>query len=301
MIVRLTCSLITIVMLTAACGADRSDVVGDDLAAAQQEIARLEALLVEQPEAVGSEDDDSDLEENEPDWPPVYDSRDMNTMLQWSEGPCGVFRLNGTRILELVPILDEDGYLDWENYDQAWEWVDIGIDYRELVPETEPYYGAQLLQRPASLGLVGKVLPDRNSFFWLYWSWERRTVQLPSDIELYYDDNVLGANQISVAGVFGPSENCEWDWIPIRQSRHWSEDDRVDGYDTWVMNASVFIVYKDRPEGSFGVELWGDPWFEDFTWKDYSCPFPRYATTVYDPTLHAFLTTCGTNRKYGRR
>jgi hypothetical protein len=292
--VRFLSSLIAIAFFTVACGADGSDVVGDDLALAQQEIARLEALLAEQPEAVGGEDDDSDLEENESDWPPVYDSRDMNTMLQWSEGPCGVFRLNGTRILELVPILDEDGYLDWENYRQPWEWVDIGIDYLELVPETEPYYGAQLLQRPPSLGLVGKVLPDRNSFFWLQWSWERRTVQLPSDIELDYDDNVLGANQISVAGVFGPNENCEWDWIPI----HWSEGD---WHYTFVMNASVFIVYEDRPEGSFGVELYGNPWFEDFTWKDHSCPFEtRYATAEYDPALHAFLTTCGT-KKYGTR
>ena len=295
MIVRLTCSLITIALLTVACVADGSDVISDDLALAQQEIARLEALLAEQPEAVGSEDDGSDLEENESDSPDqfVYDSADMNAAW-WSEGPCGVFRLNGTRILELVPILDEDGYLDWENYDRAWEWVDSGIDYVELLPETETYPGAQFLQRPPSKGFAGKVRPDGNSFFWLQWWNQRRELQLPSDIELYYDDGIRGANQVSLTGVFGPNENCEWDWIPIYSTEG-------DWHDIFVMNASVFIVLKERPEGSFAWDSNWDQWFEDFTWKDYSCPFPRYATTVYDPTLHAFLTTCGTNRKYGRR
>ena len=96
MIARLTCSLITIVMLTAACGADRSDVVGDDLAVAQQEIARLEALLVEQPEAVSTEE-------------PVI--REVSGS-PYSVGPCGVFALNGTRIMELSYEVDEDGFLD---------------------------------------------------------------------------------------------------------------------------------------------------------------------------------------------
>ncbi len=296
MIVRLTCSLITIVMLTAACGADRFDVVGDDLASAQQEIARLEALLAEQPEVVSNEDDDSDSEGNESDSrdPSVYDSADNYTHRHWSEGPCGVFRLNGTRILELVPILDEHGYLDWENYDGAWEWVDIGIDYRELVPETQAYYGEPWLRRPPNKGLLGKVLPDRNSFFWLQWTAERSAFQLPSGIEFSYDDGLLGANRTSRTGIFGPNENCEWDWIPIYSTEG-------DWHDIFVMNASVFIVYKDRPEGSFGWDSAQDPWFEDFTWKDYSCPFEtRYATAVYDPTLHGFLTTCGT-KKYGTR
>ena len=113
MITRMICSLITIVMLTAACGADRSDVVGDDLALAQLEIARLEALLVEQPEAVSTEE-------------PVI--REVSGS-PYSVGPCGVFALNGTRVLELSYELGEDGYIQ---DDPPPGWTETGIEVGDV-------------------------------------------------------------------------------------------------------------------------------------------------------------------------
>lgn len=283
---RFLSSLIAVALLVVACGADGSDVVDDgELAALKEEVAELRAEL---DAANRDEHDDADslrMASLDEAYEFVYDSVDIYTGLPWSEGPCGVFRLDGTRILELVPILDEDGYPDYENQ-APWEWVDSGIDYLELLPEKEAYFGEWWLRRPPSMGLVGKVLYERNSFFWLHWGWEDRTLELPPDIQLLYSDGIRGANRISFSGVFGPNENCEWGWVPVLPSEG-------DWHNTFVPNASVVIVYKDRPEGSFAWDSYSDPWFGVFDWKDYTCPFEtRYAIAVYDPTMHAFLSTC---------
>ena len=96
MIARQVCALLTIVIVaTAGCGADRSDVGSDDLAVAQQEIARLEVLLAEQSEAADTEE-------------PV--DREVSGS-PYSVGPCGVFALDGTRVVELSYELSEDGYI----------------------------------------------------------------------------------------------------------------------------------------------------------------------------------------------
>jgi hypothetical protein len=206
MIVRLTCSLITIAMLTAACGADRSDVVGDDLAAAQKEIARLEALLVEQPEAVGNEE-------------PVV--REVSGS-PYSVGPCGIFTLNGTRVMKLSYEVDEERSRGtMYNPMERSTWVETGVDFGNEYDAQYAYKqqgGWNWTSRSPAVSFGVRLVPDWNHAWYVAW-------EIPPtfpDTSLLWRDLGFPRNlgfpeehwsRPGPRGFFGLDQNCEWHWI----------------------------------------------------------------------------------------
>ena len=88
---------------------------------------------------------------------------------------------------------------------------------------------------------------------------------------------------MNYSGFFGPDKDCNWDWVYVEDSKELGyEVDTVPGTGdaSFLQNNSDIKVNRDGK------------WV--FEWKDYSCPFEnRYATAVYNPELHLFVSDCG--------
>ena len=270
---RLISSLIAIALFTAACGADGSDVVGDDLALAQQEIARLEALLAEQPEAVSNEE-------------PVV--REVSGR-PYSVGPCGVFALNGSRVLELSYELGEDDYI---KDDPPPAWTDTGIDMVDVLLglaadpvgwlEDHPF-----LARQPALAVGVQLVPGWNHAWFVYYTgirlprpprhlaglyYEGQGFDGKYDWSLQHFEGLTFGNVVSESAFFGLDENCDWGWI------------EMDGH----------VSFMDNAWWSFTEGENGEPEIASLRYKGYACSEwfggPYYVT--YDPEEQAFVTDC---------
>jgi hypothetical protein len=264
MIVRLMCSLITIVMLTAACGGTTVDGTDDALVAAEAEIAELEEQLqVMQSEARPVAESDEVIDS-------FVKSGELPKGL--SQGPCGVFRIDGRRILKL----------DYESTWGPYRWVDSGIDYPASAQALWSSHGdtpTLWLERPPDVALAFRVTDDRNHFFWLQWQGTFYSLPEWSSSGAKDDlEDLYGASVVSIAGFFGPDSNCEWGWVPIGYS------DGV-GSKYLVINSGLTI---EEDEETF------DWWFTEYVWKDYSCEEtpPPLSTVTYDPGRHMFVSEC---------
>ena len=208
-------SLITVALLVAACGADGSDVVGDDLALAQQEVARLEALLAEQPEAAGTgETVVSDVSGS-----------------HYSVGPCGVFALNGTRVLELIYEVEEErsGGIAWTPPEGIPTWVETGVDFgKEHLAlwawkdenNRRDYQGLKFELRSPSVSFGVRLAPDWNHAWYVAWEMSPtfpdtsllwRDLGFPRKIS--FPDEDWDRPGVQLRGFFGLDRNCEWRWI----------------------------------------------------------------------------------------
>ena len=250
MIVRLPCLLITIVMLTAACGADRSDVVGDDLALAQLEIARLEALLVEQPEAVSTEE-------------PVI--REVSGS-HYSVGPCGVFALNGTRVMKSRHMSEEE--LPVNSPEDDLEWVETGVDFGKDYDAQYAYkeQGSwNWTARSPSVSFGVRLVPDWNHAWYVEW-------EVPDRRPKFRDADIPREHwgDPGPRGFFGLDQNCDWHWIgpsdtwpyhgalgPASLRLEVSEDGEAQLVEYTVYTSSCRGFYQDiiTPPAIYDLEL----------------------------------------------
>ena len=271
---RLRGTIFCIPLLLAACGGTTVEVGDDALVAAEAEIAELEERLREQTES-------SDISA------PVVSTTEVqvattevpeNIVESWSvpqtgvsEGPCGVFRLNGTRILEL----------EYDTTSGPYRWVDSGVDYLQMIKDWNERLQDERetwLQRSPDVAFAVLVDENRNHFFGV--EWETSFVSLP---EWSFSgareeiSGILGASTVSLGGFLGLDDNCDWGWVPI-------------GYGVGG-GASLLVI-----NSSFSIEdIYPDGWvFVDFVWKDYSCEEvpPPGSTATYDPELHMFVSQC---------
>ncbi len=282
MIGRQVCALLTIVILaTAGCGADRSDVGSDDLAVAQQEIARLEVLLAEQSEAADTEE-------------PV--DREVSGS-PYSVGPCGVFALNGTRVVELSYELSEDGYIQ---DDPPPDWTETGIELLNVFTAASK---VQIPRRQPNIAFGVQLVPGLNHAW--YFSWDGYQIPRPprrlAGLAIWDEDwvsdkynwglknveGIGGNNVFSYSGFFGLDENCEWGWI------------KVNGVYHFILNASISLVEGEN----------GEPEIAELYYKGGFCGWGDYYQLVYDSEEHNFVTQCpdsaqtpaGTSREESRK
>ena len=265
MIARQVSALLTIVIVaTAGCGADPSDVFSDDLAVAQQEIARLEVLLAEQSEAADTEE-------------PV--DREVSGS-PYSVGPCGVFALNGTRVVELSYELGEDGYIQ---DDPPPDWTETGI---ELLNGFTAASKVQIPRRQPNIAFGVQLVPGLNHAW--YFSWEGFQIPRPprrlAGLAIWDEDwvsdkynwglknveGIGGNNVFSYSGFFGLDENCEWGWI------------KVNGVYHFILNASISLVEGEN----------GEPEIATLHYKGGFCGWGDYYQLVYDSEEHNFVTQC---------
>ena len=162
---RLRGTIFCIPLLLAACGGTTVEVGDDALVAAEAEIAELEERLREQTES-------SDISA------PVVSTTEVqvattevpeNIVESWSvpqtgvsEGPCGVFRLNGTRILEL----------EYDTTSGPYRWVDSGVDYLQMIKDWNERLQDERetwLQRSPDVAFAVLVDENRNHFFGVQW------------------------------------------------------------------------------------------------------------------------------------
>ena len=268
---RFLSSLIAVALLTVACGADGSDVVSDDLALAQQEIARLEALLAEQSEVADTEEPAASEVSGTP----------------YSVGPCGVFALNGTRVVELSYELGEDGHIQ---DDPPPAWTDTGIEVGDvfMALSEEPLWifdeGRSWLARQPNYAFGVQLVPGLNHAWFL--SWQGWAIPRPPRhlAGLYYEgqgldgkydwwladfERIVG-NRTSYSGFFGLDENCEWSWI------------KKNGAFGFMLNASIRLTEGEN----------GEPEIATLYYKDTFCGWGDYYQMVYDPEEHNFVTQC---------
>ena len=94
-------------------------------------------------------------------------------------------------------------------------------------------------------------------------------------------EGITGANRYNYSGFFGPDKDCNWDWVYVEGSiTDGNETVPGTGYGSSLEMNSYIEVNEDGK------------WV--FVWKDYTCPFEaRYATAVYNPELHLFVSDCG--------
>tara|TARA_Y100001936_G_scaffold28546_1_gene26817 strand:+ start:1094 stop:1972 length:879 start_codon:yes stop_codon:yes gene_type:complete len=282
MIARQVCAPLTIVILaTAGCGADRSDVGSDDLAVAQQEIAQLKVLLAEQSEAADTEE-------------PL--DREVSGS-PYSVGPCGVFALNGTRVVELSYELSEDGYIQ---DDPPPDWTETEIE----LPDGSTARSERLTPRRQPNVAFGVQLVPGLNHAW-YFSWKGLQIPRPprhlAGVAIWDEDLVsdkynwglknvewIGGNNVtSYSGFFGLDENCEWGWI------------KVNGVYGFIFNASIRLTEGENDE----------PEIATLRYKSYFCGSGDYYQLVYDSEEHNFVTQCpdsaqtpaGTSREESRK
>jgi hypothetical protein len=236
-----------------------------ELLAAKAEIAELKAQLNEQTKSSdGTAASVPTTEATE-----IFQTSTVPTT-RHSEGPCGVFTLNGTRILQL----------EYDHVDGPYRWVDSGVDYIQmLLNHDERLEGKTWNERPPDLAFAVRVAENRNHFFGFQWD-SNFYALLPelADVGVKRQIATLRmANESITAGFFGLDENCAWDWVSIT-----SYGGAPDSGSKWEGNSG--FSFEDRyPDG------W---WLTEFVFKDYGCENSRISTATYDPKKHMFISKC---------
>lgn len=262
---RLLSSLIALVMLATACGSDGSVDLAAELAEAEQEIVALEkirdelaAAKEEKETLIDLLDDSTEYVEKVPAWGP-------ESGIGPSFGPCGIFHLNGTRVVEL----DYDGEINPDTYYPASrstiylnDWIDIGVN----ITSFENADGAVQGHQPEQVATF-RLLPGQNHVWFMSWN------------------SFLESGHNNDAGFFALDSDCNWGWIPILPGSDAAENDATSGEGVpLVMNGSISLRRGDSGE----AEL------HEFSYKDWSCwdYGPLYASAVYDPERHMFVSEC---------
>jgi uncharacterized protein YcfL len=236
------------------------------LLAAEEEIAELKAQLKEQTKSSDSTSASVPTTEATE----IFETWKVPTTGH-SEGPCGVFTLNGTRILKL----------EYDHVDGPYQWVDSGVDYIQmLLDHYEFYEGETWIGRPPDVAFALRVTENRNHFFGFQWNYVWAVLPELADVGFGRDiSGIVGANHVKEAGFFGLDENCEWDWISI------TAGGGTHDYGSQKVGNSGFS-FEDRDSHGW--------WLTEFEWKDYSCEEapPPGSIATYDPKKHMFISKC---------
>ena len=254
---RFLSSLVAVAFLVVACGADGSDVVGDDLALAQQEIARLEALLAEQSEVADTEEPAASEVSGTP----------------YSVGPCGTFALNGTRVMKSAHKPEEELPVNFRENDL--EWVETGVDFGK---EHDAQYafkqqgGWNWTARSPSVSFGVRLALDWNHAWYVEW-------EVPDRRPEFRDADIPRENWSAPGprGFFGLDQNCDWHWIGPS--------------DTWPYHGALSPASLRLEVGEDG-----EAQLVEYTVRTSGCPgFYQDVITppaIYDLESHTFIIQC---------
>jgi hypothetical protein len=268
MVVRFFGGLIVVLVLLVGCSSTPVSPVYDDagLLAAEEEIAELKAQLEEQTKS----SDEPTVSVPATEATEIFETLTLPTT-GLSEGPCGVFTLNGTRILQL----------EYDHVDGPYQWVDSGVDYIQMLLGNmgERLAGMAWHERPPDVAFAVRVAENRNEFFGFSWGSSWALLPELADVGVHREiSGIRGASVNTLGGFFGLDENCEWDWVSIT-----SGGGTHDSGQKSVGNSTFSFEYR-----------YPHVWLTEFRWKDYSCEKapPPGSIATYDPKKHMFISKC---------
>ena len=277
--------LVAIVMLAVACGGDSSDELAElhkeldelnsELAFMTnkvEEIAAAREAWYEVSVGLQEELDQERAEGIEEPFKPKY-----------SSGPCGVFRLAGTELIQLRWIDDHKDDVDpreWVNVENGVWWEKTGVDLGyELegydVPRRELFTAYQ--RDPDEVQAI-KVREGRNHYFYVRWEVAGSDAYLGSKVGPLKDvitdmDGLLGASEYMTGALLGVNDDCEWD-IVVSTGNH-----------------SLETEVRTGPEGSSNrwFVAW---WFKDYWYCREDGELPPASPKRYDYETDDFYNDC---------
>jgi hypothetical protein len=219
---------------------------------------------------------------------------DFPRTLITSYGPCGYFILDGQRILKLEydsslgPWNEDSKDVVSDMFRDSIRWADTGASLadHDWDPDRSPFRS-----RPPNYAAAVNIDSALNPFFWVNYQDTGRFIEDEGNAESNYWTNlrwwegITGANTMNYSGFFGPDKDCNWDWVYVESSLDIDGNDTVPGTGGGS-SLEINAYMKVNKDGEWVFE-----------WKDYTCPFEtRYATAVYNPDLHLFVSDCGIDR-----
>ena len=202
---------------------------------------------------------------------------------KYSSGPCGVFRLAGTELIQLRWIDDHKDDVDpreWVNVENGVWWEKTGVDLGyELegydVPRRELFTAYQ--RDPDDVQAI-KVREGRNHYFYVRWEVAGSDAYLGSKVGPVKDvitdmDGLLGASEYMRGALLGVNDDCEWD-IVVSTGKH-----------------SLETEWRTGPEGSSNrwFVAW---WFKDYWYCREDGELPPASPKRYDYETDDFYNDC---------
>ena len=202
---------------------------------------------------------------------------------KYSSGPCGVFRLAGTELIQLRWIDDHKDDVDpreWVDVENGVWWEKTGVDLGyELegydVPRRELFTAYQ--RDPDDVQAI-KVREGRNHYFYVRWEAAGSDAYLGSKVGPVKDvitdmDGLLGASEYMTGALLGVNDDCEWD-IVVSTGNH-----------------SLETEWRTGPEGSSNrwFVAW---WFKDYWYCREDGELPPASPKRYDYERDDFYNDC---------